>query len=314
MEATGQGTWRPDGYRGAWLPSNSAAFSPADGVGPRRATVEATGSRRTLFAGVVAAALLAGAGGAAAGSLATTATLQRRLEAIAVETARGGPAGAAPAPAPVGERPPAGPDLAALYQQVAPAVVAVQAAGREGGGAGSGFVVDDRGHIVTNHHVVQGATQVNVQLRDGTSGGAQVVASDARNDLAVLRAAIPADRLKAVRLGDSDTVRPGEPAVALGSPFGFEHSITAGIVSAVDRESGGRRPITGLIQTDAAINPGNSGGPLLNGSGEVIGVASMGVSPVRGSVGVGFAVPVNAVRHLLDQVPGGVSGVVTDGG
>jgi S1-C subfamily serine protease len=129
-----------------------------------------------------------------------------------------------------------------------------------------------------------------------------VVATDAANDLAVLRADIPADTLAIARLGDSDTVEPGEPALAIGSPFGFEHSITAGIVSAVGRRSGGRRPIRGLIQTDAAVNPGSSGGPLLNASGEVIGVTSMGVSPVQGSVGVGFAVPVNAAKRLLDQV------------
>ena len=199
-------------------------------------------------------------------------------------------------------------DLPSLYRQVAPAVVAIQTSSRGGsGGQGSGFMADERGHVITNNHVVQGATRVTVHLLDGTSLPATVVKTDPANDLAVLRADIPAAKRAAVRLGDSDTVQPGETAIAVGSPFGFEHSITSGIVSAVDRAFGGSRrtgPIPGLIQTDTAINPGNSGGPLFNASGDVIGINSMGASPVNGSVGVGFAIPVNAAKRLLAQLPG----------
>jgi putative serine protease PepD len=127
--------------------------------------------------------------------------------------------------------------LPALYRQVVPAVVAVRVGRRGGEGGGSGFVVDDRGHVVTNHHVVVGASRVALHLLDGTPFSAEAVATDAANDQAVLRADIPAGALAVARLGDSDTV---EPALAIGSPFGFEHSITAGIVSAVDRRAGGQ--------------------------------------------------------------------------
>jgi S1-C subfamily serine protease len=172
-------------------------------------------------------------------------------------------------------------------------------------GEGSGFIVDGSGHVITNNHVVAGASRVTLELLDGTRVPAQVATTDPANDLAVLKATIPADKLSVARLGDSDAVAPGESVVAIGSPFGFEHTITAGIVSAVNREFGGSRrrsAIPGLIQTDAAVNPGNSGGPLFNAAGEVIGVNSMGVSPVQGSVGVSFAVPINAAKRLLAQV------------
>ncbi|MDQ3699635.1 MAG: trypsin-like peptidase domain-containing protein [Chloroflexota bacterium] len=181
----------------------------------------------------------------------------------------------------------------------------VQTANGQGrpSGEGSGVIVDSSGHVVTNNHVIDGAARVTLQLLDGTRVPAQVVATDPANDLAVLLAEVPADKLVAAPLGDSDGVTPGEAVAAIGSPFGFEHTITAGIVSAVDREFGASRsaPIRGLIQTDTSINPGNSGGPLFNASGEVIGINSMGASPVRGSVGVAFAVPINAAKRLLTQ-------------
>jgi putative serine protease PepD len=183
----------------------------------------------------------------------------------------------------------------ALYQKVAPAVVGVQ----HSRGEGTGFVVDSQGHLVTNNHVVNGASRLSLQLLDGTRVAAQVVGTDPANDLAVLRAQIPSGKLVVAALGNSDTVRPGETAIAMGSPFGLEHSITSGIVSAVGRQYGG---IRGLIQTDAPINPGNSGGPLVNARGEVIGINSMGAGPVRGSSGVGFAVPINAAKRLLARV------------
>jgi putative serine protease PepD len=256
---------------------------------------------------VIPAALLLGTGSAVAGSLSTIAVLRYgRQLGLATPAAQPATPPSAPAAIPLSATIASGPDLRALYRQVAPAVVAIQTVTRSSGGEGSGFIVDEQGHVVTNNHVVQGASRITLRLLDGTTVPAQVMTTDASNDLAVLRADIPQSKRDTVRLGDSDTVEPGEPAVAMGSPFGFEHSITSGIVSAVDRQYGGRRPITGLIQTDAAVNPGNSGGPLLNAAGEVIGVTSMGVSPVRGSVGVSFAVPINAAKRLLAQVkPGG---------
>jgi S1-C subfamily serine protease len=192
-------------------------------------------------------------------------------------------------------------DAATLYRQVAPVVVAVQSIS----GRGSGFIADGNGRVVTNYHVVAGATRVTLQLLDGTRVPARVVGTDRANDLTVLAAEIPAGERPAATLGDSDAVAPGEPVIAIGSPFGFAHTITAGIVSGVDREfrePRERRPIPGLIQTDAAINPGSSGGPLFNAAGEVIGINSMGVSPGLGGVGVAFAVPVNAAKRLLAEV------------
>ncbi|MBI3971681.1 MAG: trypsin-like peptidase domain-containing protein [Chloroflexi bacterium] len=305
------GEWPPSAAQVDWVtpgareaPGATASAPPFTNPGPAgRANAEAIGlergiSRRTFAGALVAVALVTGAGGAAGGA------------AAAIKLARpvpGAPAAsAAPAAGTHALTTTAGTGPAALYRQVAPAVVGVQTAGaRGGGGEGSGFIVDAQGHVITNNHVVAGASRVTLHLLDGTSVPAQVVVTDPANDLAVLKAAIPPDKSVAARLGDSDAVQPGEPAVAIGNPFGFEHSITAGIVSAVDRQFGGsrsRRPIPGLIQTDTAVNPGNSGGPLLNAAGEVIGVNTLGVSPVPGSVGVSFAVPINAAKRLLAQV------------
>ncbi len=317
MEPTRVTFGQPGSYGGEWLPSNSGSFVPpatpplaASATGTTAPAAAATRSgRRGLFVGVVAAALIAGMSGGAAGSVATVLALRGGLAPVADV-----PPGAAAAATistgaqAVGQAGLTGLDLPALYKQVAPAVVAIRtSSGRGGGGEGSGFVVDDRGHVITNNHVVQGATRVTLRLLDGTTLSATVVTTDAANDLAVLRADVPAGKLTPARLGDSDTVQPGETAIAMGSPFGFEHSITAGIVSAVDREFGASRrraAIAGLIQTDAAVNPGNSGGPLFNTRGEVVGVNSMGASPVNGSVGVSFAVPINAAKRLLAQVSG----------
>jgi len=306
---------------GEWLPSNAGSYRPNIGevAAPSPApaptpTVAAPRGRRGLFAGIISSALVAGAGGALAGGVTTALTLQGRLPTLAIFSTQpqltGTPTVSTVAGAPLVSTTTLGVslDLPTLYRQVAPAVVAIQTSSRGGsGGQGSGFMADERGHVITNNHVVQGATRLTVHLLDGTSVPATVVKTDPANDLAVLRADIPAAKRAAVRLGDSDAVQPGETAIAVGSPFGFEHSITSGIVSAVDRAFGGSRrtgPIPGLIQTDTAINPGNSGGPLFNASGAVIGINSMGASPVNGSVGVGFAIPVNAAKRLLAQLPG----------
>jgi S1-C subfamily serine protease len=172
-------------------------------------------------------------------------------------------------------------------------------------GAGSGFVYDKEGHIVTNYHVVEGAQSIEVSFGEDLSVQAEVVGTDPLNDLAVLKVDVPPDKLVPVELGDSSTLQVGQWAIAIGNPFGrFERTLTVGVVSALNRtlelESG--RIIRNLIQTDAAINPGNSGGPLLDSKGRVIGVNTAIVSPSRASAGVGFAIPVNVLKRVVPEL------------
>ncbi|MBI2940691.1 MAG: trypsin-like peptidase domain-containing protein [Chloroflexi bacterium] len=251
---------------------------------------------------------------------------------LAVTTLGGGAAGSAatlywlhnqPPPvsaAPVAERAalqtvaatPAATDLATLYQQVAPSVVSIQVTGRGprgsgGSGEGSGLIVDREGHVLTNNHLVANASRIQAVLNDGARLQATLVGSDSTSDLALLKVTLPAGKGQPATLGDSSAVRPGESAFAVGAPFGLEQTITAGIISAVNRDYGaaGGRPMRGLIQTDAPINPGNSGGPLFNGQGEVIGITTAIESPVRGSVGIGFAIPINTAKRLLPRLTTG---------
>ncbi|MBV7330256.1 trypsin-like peptidase domain-containing protein, partial [Chloroflexi bacterium TSY] len=168
-------------------------------------------------------------------------------------------------------------------------------------GAGSGFVLDVDGHILTNYHVIQGASDIEVNFSDGRALSAQIVGVDQRNDVAVLKVDAPPQLLVPVVLGTSHDLRVGQRAVAIGNPFGqFGHTLTTGVVSALGRalEGPDGRMITGIIQTDAAINRGNSGGPLLDSSGRVIGINTAIFSPSGSSAGVGFAVPVDTVRRL----------------
>ncbi len=171
-------------------------------------------------------------------------------------------------------------------------------------GSGSGFVIDKAGHILTNFHVVQGADTVKVTLFDGSQHAARVVGADAANDVAVLQIGAPADKLVPVTFGDSSRVMVGQKILALGNPFGLERTLTSGIVSSLERslKSVNGRTIRGIIQTDAAVNPGNSGGPLLNSHGEVIGMNTAIVSHVGQSAGISFAVPINGIRRILDQL------------
>jgi S1-C subfamily serine protease len=172
-------------------------------------------------------------------------------------------------------------------------------------GAGSGFVWDDRGTIVTNYHVVENAEQVEVTFFDGTTVLAEIVGTDADSDLAALRVDVPADRLRAVTLGDSDAVFVGQRAIAIGNPFGQEWTLTTGVVSALGRTlpSGTSQfSIPEMIQTDAAINPGNSGGPLLDREGRVVGVNTLILSTLQASAGVGFAIPINVVKQVVPSL------------
>ena len=172
---------------------------------------------------------------------------------------------------------------------------------------GSGFVYDANGHVITNYHVVADATSLEVRLSDGASYDAELVGSDPSTDLAVLKVDAPADVLQPLDLGNSDDVAIGDGVVAIGSPYGLEETVTAGIVSALDRtiESTNGYSIPGTIQTDAAINHGNSGGPLLNAQGDVIGVNSQIESESGGNTGIGFAIPSNTVRSVVDQLVAG---------
>jgi S1-C subfamily serine protease len=171
-------------------------------------------------------------------------------------------------------------------------------------GQGSGFVYDRQGHVVTNQHVVQGASSVSVRLWNGQTYDAEVVGTDASTDLAVLDVDAPASVLMPLRLGDSSEVKVGDAVVAIGSPFGLEQTVTSGIVSALHRQMTAPNDfsINDSIQTDAAINHGNSGGPLLNARGLVIGVNAQIESESGGNDGVGFAIPSNTVRSIVSQL------------
>jgi S1-C subfamily serine protease len=171
-------------------------------------------------------------------------------------------------------------------------------------GTGSGFVIDKKGHVLTNYHVVEGADAVRVTLYDGATLDARVVGADASNDVAVLAVKAPPAKLFPLSFGDSSRVLVGQKILALGNPFGLERTLTTGIVSSLDRSLRAKngRMIKGIIQTDAAINPGNSGGPLLNTKGEVIGMNTAIISQVGQSAGISFAVPINAIARILDQL------------
>ncbi len=169
-------------------------------------------------------------------------------------------------------------------------------------GAGSGFVIDTEGHILTNYHVIENAQRIDVSFGNGTSLAATLVGSDARNDMAVLKVNAPPDMLKPVTFGDSAHLQVGQRAIAIGNPFGeFSRTLTTGVVSGLNRSIQGPSglPITGIIQTDAAINKGNSGGPLLDSAGRVIGITSAIFSPSGTNAGVGFALPISTVKRVL---------------
>lgn len=171
-------------------------------------------------------------------------------------------------------------------------------------GAGTGFVWSDKGYIVTNYHVVEGAQQVSITLPDQTSWPAQIVGLAPDKDLAVLKIDAPKSKLKALPVGDSSELVVGRKVLAIGNPFGLDATLTTGVISALGREieAPNHRKIRNVIQTDAAINPGNSGGPLLNSKGELIGVNTMIYSPSGASAGIGFAIPVNIVKEIVPQL------------
>jgi S1-C subfamily serine protease len=179
--------------------------------------------------------------------------------------------------------------------------------GSSGGTAtGSGFVIDDNGDILTNNHVVSGAQAIHVKLGSSdTTYDAKVVGRDAATDLALLKVDAPSSQLHPLALGDSSSVKVGDPVVAIGNPFGLDQTATSGIVSALQRQIRAQNgfAISNVIQTDASINPGNSGGPLINAAGQVIGITSqIETGGGGGSVGIGFAIPSNTAREVVTQL------------
>jgi S1-C subfamily serine protease len=171
-------------------------------------------------------------------------------------------------------------------------------------GSGSGSIINARGYILTNHHVVAGAQKLEVTLADGSKWPAKLVGTDPDNDLAVIRIDAPKEKLKVISMGDSRNLKIGQKVLAIGNPFGLQRTLTTGIISSLGRtiRSEVGTLIEDVIQTDAAINPGNSGGPLLNSDGEIIGINSAIISPSGGNVGIGFAIPVNTVKRVVPEL------------
>ncbi|HYY57232.1 MAG TPA: DegQ family serine endoprotease [Pyrinomonadaceae bacterium] len=171
---------------------------------------------------------------------------------------------------------------------------------RRASGLGSGVIVTADGYILTNHHVVDGALEINVELTDNRSFDARVVGSDKASDLAVLK--VNASNLPVLPLGDSDRVRVGDVVLAIGNPLGLGQTVTSGIISAKGRSTGAGDSFEDFLQTDAAINRGNSGGALINTGGELVGINSQILSPTGGSIGIGFAIPSNMARSVMEQL------------
>lgn len=218
------------------------------------------------------------------------------------------------------------PDWTAVAAAVAPSVVSIDVTTQQGAGAGSGVVFDNQGHILTNNHVVEGAAgngAITVTLSDGRTYGATVVGTDPSTDLAVIKLANGPQGLTPITLGNSESLKVGDPAMAVGNPLGLSGTVTTGIISALNRpvstgtssqspfgqQTSGDEVVTNAIQTSAAINPGNSGGALVNGKGELVGInssiASLGQSSngsQSGNIGIGFAIPIKEAKSIADQL------------
>jgi S1-C subfamily serine protease len=198
-----------------------------------------------------------------------------------------------------------------VFRSISPGVVSINSTRQPRGffdaggqGSGSGSVIDEQGHVLTNYHVIEGADVVTVSFGGEKTYPAKVVGGDPDTDLAVLQVNGAPQGLKVVPLGDSDRLTVGQKVLAIGNPFGLDRTLTTGVISGLQRpiEARNGRIIEGAIQTDASINPGNSGGPLLDSQGRMIGINSQILSPGGGSVGVGFAVPVNIAKRVVPQL------------
>jgi len=274
-------------------------------------TAHSTGRRRGGGWRRIAAAVALVAFGAAVGSATTWALTFRQQEARPIGVTDEYPGTGHPVVDGLGINN----VIPAVYKKVVPSVVILNVTTGSGWfrgtSQGSGFVVDERGYILTNYHVVDDAQTIQVKFVDGTILAGEVVGTDPYQDLAVVKVDPGNRTLVPATLGDSDQVQVGELAIAIGSPFGQEFTVTAGIISAVGRqvrEANNPFSIPGAIQTDAAINPGNSGGPLLNARGEVIGINTLietGSTGIEANVGIGFAIPINAAKAALPALMSG---------
>jgi S1-C subfamily serine protease len=252
----------------------------------------------------LAAGVLFLVGGIAGGALGAQAILNRTPAPTPAAVTRS----AAASSVPVTQTPIS---AAAIYKQAAPGVVTITTEvagrnGRVGEGTGSGIVLDTNGNVLTNAHVVAGANQIQVTFNDGRTLPATLVNSNTSADLAVVRVSAAASTLHPLALGNSNNVLVGDQVYAIGAPFGLPESMTAGIISGLNRHNAASG-LSGLIQTDAPINPGNSGGALLNTQGQVIGVNDAIESPIAGNVGIGFAIPINVVKQMLSTLEGGAN-------
>ncbi|HKR01144.1 MAG TPA: trypsin-like peptidase domain-containing protein [Pyrinomonadaceae bacterium] len=200
-----------------------------------------------------------------------------------------------------------------VYKAISPGVVSIKSTAysqdifgdiQEGSGSGSGSVIDDQGHILTNYHVIEGAQKLTASLGGDKTYPARVIGGDPDTDLAVIKIDAPREQLTIVPLGDSDRLVVGQKVLAIGNPFGFDRTLTTGVISGLQRPIRARngRPIEGAIQTDASINPGNSGGPLLDSHGRMIGINSQILSPSGASAGVGFAIPVSIAKRIVPEL------------
>jgi len=200
-------------------------------------------------------------------------------------------------------------DVSDLYSRVSPGVVSIDVTNAQGSGTGSGFVLDRNGYILTNDHVVDGAQTVKVHFADSGAGGvdAQVIGTDPSTDLALVKVDPAGRKLTPVVLGSSKGIKVGQPAIAIGSPFRLEGTLTTGVISALGRsiQSPNGFSIDNVIQTDAAINPGNSGGPLLDASGKVVGINAQIATSTQSNSGVGFAIPIDTAKTVLTQLKSG---------
>jgi 2-alkenal reductase len=206
---------------------------------------------------------------------------------------------------PRGELAPAEQTTVTLFQTVAPSVVQVVAGSRSGqGGTGTGFIWDRAGHIVTNNHVVQGANRIAVRMASGDVYRAELIGRAPNYDLAVLRVGAGSRLPPPIALGNSDDLKVGQWAFAIGNPFGLDQTLTTGIISALNRRlpTAEGRELADVIQTDAAINPGNSGGPLLDSAGRLIGVTTAIFSPSGANAGIGFAIPSKVVNRIVPEL------------
>jgi putative serine protease PepD len=285
-------------------PGLGAAAEPPATPPPRKP------GRRRLVAAVTALAL---AGGAGSGALSAS-LLQRAPAAASTATASSSTTATTTTSSST-----SGASAESIYKAVSPGVVTIAVAvtdrfGGTGTQTGSGIVLDSKGDILTNDHVIAGGSQIQVTFSDGKTATATVVGTNSGYDLAVIRVSGSSPELHPVTLGNSNAVQVGDTVYAIGSPFGLTGSFTGGIVSnlhqrgssaTVSSSTGSR--LTDLIQTDTPINPGNSGGPLVNAQGQVIGINQSIESPVDGNVGVGFAIPISTVIQLLPSLEGGSS-------